>query len=167
MTSPAKNTAPRNDIPGWGTDRDPQNRPAVPKERIPARLPGLHWEEPEPQPPSVEVLLSTERFGKMTPLFGSTVPPSGISGMMRRAAFRFSESDLRHWLILLAADRANMVEGVVDDLMHGHLPNLVDEMGLRSAWKHDRERTARKLAVAAGAVAFLAVLAVARRRNKR
>ena len=167
MTSPAPRTPSRDDIPGWGTDLDPANRPAVPKERIPARLPGLHWDEPEPQPPSVEVLLSTERFGKMTPLFGSTVPPSGISGMLRRAAFRFSENDLRHWLILLAADRTNMVEGVVDDLVHGHVPNLVDEMGLRSAWKHDRERTARKLAVAAGALAFVAVLAASRRKRGR
>ena len=57
MTSPAPRTPPRDDIPGWGTDLDPANRPAVPKERIPARLPGLHWDEPEPQPPSVEVLL--------------------------------------------------------------------------------------------------------------
>ena len=166
MTSLPERPAPRTDIPGWGADLDPADRPAVPKERMPARLPGLHWEEPEQQPASVEVLLSTERFGQMTPVFGTSVPPSGISGMMRRLAFRFSENDLRHWLILLAADRTNMVEGVVDDLAHGHIPNLIDEMGLRSAWKYDRQRTVQKLAVAAGVLA-LAVTVAARRRSQR
>jgi len=167
MTATPERSAQRTDIPGWGADLDPADRPAVPKIRMPARLPGLHWEEPEVQPPSVEVLLSTERFGKMTPLFGSTVPPSGISGFLRRLAFRFSENDLRHWLVLLAADRTNMVEGVIDDLAHGHVPNLVDEMGLRSAWKYDRERTAKKLAAAAGVATFLLVLAAARKSRKR
>lgn len=154
-------------IPGWGADLDPADRPAVPKVRIPARLPGLHWDAPEQQPPTVEVLLSTERFGKLTPIFGSTVPPKGVSGVIRRLAFRYSENDLRRWLLLLAADRTNVVEGVVDDLAHGHVPNLVDEMGLRSAWKHDRERTARKLAIAGGSLAFLAVLALTRRSRGR
>jgi len=155
-----------SDIPGWGADLALEDRPAVPKERMPARLPGLHWDEPTPQEQKVEVLLSTERFGKMTPIFGSTVPPKGLGGLMRRLAFRFSENDIRRWMILLAADRTNMVEGVVDDLAHGHVPNLIDEMGLRSAWKYDRERTATKLAVAGGALAFIAVLAVARSRRK-
>lgn len=34
----------------------------------------------------------------------------------RRAAFGYSESDLRLWLTLLLADRANMVEGLASDL---------------------------------------------------
>jgi hypothetical protein len=43
------------------------------------------------------------------------VPPSGLSGWIRRRAFRRSESDLRHWMLLLMADRVNVVEGLLDD----------------------------------------------------
>ena len=36
-------------IQGWGADLDPQNRPAYPKERMPPRLSGVHWDQPEQQ----------------------------------------------------------------------------------------------------------------------
>ena len=45
------------------------------------------------------------------------------------AAFKQSENDMRHWLMLLLADRVNVVEGLIDDLAHGHVPNLFKEMG--------------------------------------
>lgn len=60
-----------------------------------------------PQLQKVEILRSNERPG-LTPVFGTSTPPSGLSGMLRRAAFKFSENDLRHWLILLFADRVNV-----------------------------------------------------------
>ena len=101
-------------IVGWGADLDPANRPAVPKELTPPRLEGVHWDEPEQQPLSVEVFHSIERPG-ITPVFGTSVPPSGLSGVLRRAAFRRSENDLRHWLTLMLADRVNVVEGMLGD----------------------------------------------------
>jgi hypothetical protein len=151
-------------IPGWGADLDPADRPAYPKERIPARLPGLHWTEPEQQPRTVEVLCSTERDSRITPVFGSTLPPRGVSGILRGAAFKYSENDLRHWLILLAADRTDVVEGLVEDLLRGHVPNVLGEMGIRAAWKHDRGGVIRKAAVAAAIAAALVALARRRRR---
>lgn len=151
-------------IPGWGADLDPANRPAYPKERMPARLPGLHWSEPAQQESNAEVLCSTERDGRITPVFGSTVPPAGLSGVMRRLAFRYSENDLRHWLILLAADRTNVVEGVASDLLHGHVPNVLGEMGIAAAWKHDRPGVIRKVAVAAAVTAAVVLLT---RRSRR
>ena len=36
---------------------------------------------------------------------------SWISGAMRRLAFRWSESHWLHWLMLMGADRVNVVEG--------------------------------------------------------
>jgi hypothetical protein len=131
-----ENTDPRRrqqahkpvNVQGWGADLDPADRPAVPMERTPPRLPNVHWDQPSPQESRVEVLHSTERPG-ITPVYGTTVPPSGISGAMRRLAFRYSENDLRHWLILLAADRVNVGEGLVSDLAHGHVPNIFREMG--------------------------------------
>ena len=101
-------------IQGWGADLDRANRPAVPMERTPPRL-DVPWDTPEQQSRDIEVLHSIERPG-ISKVFGTSVPPSGVSGMMRRCAFRRSENDLRHWLMLMAADRVNVVEGVVDDV---------------------------------------------------
>ena len=103
----------RGDIEGWGADLDPQNRPAVPRERMPARL-DVPWDQPEQQSVKVEILHSTERPG-ITPVFGTACPPTGLSGALRRRAFEHSENDLRHWLMLMAADRVNVVEGLLGD----------------------------------------------------
>jgi hypothetical protein len=109
-------TIDRSHIQGWGVDLDPADRPAVPKERKPPRLdPPPHWTTPEQQPQRVEILISTER-PRITPAFGTTLPPSGLSGMIRRRAFHHSENNIRHWLMLIAADRVNVVEGMIADL---------------------------------------------------
>jgi hypothetical protein len=105
----------RADIPGWGADLDPANRPAVPMEHSPPRLPGLHWDAPAEQMSDVEILHSIERPA-ITPVYGTSCPPSGLSGWIRRRAFRHSENNLRHWMMLLAADRVNVVEGLVHDV---------------------------------------------------
>lgn len=103
-------------IPGWGADLDPAMRPAVPMEHSPPRLPGLHWDIPDEQrTPNVEILHSIER-PTITPVYGTSCPPSGLSGWIRRRAFRHSENNLRHWMMLLAADRVNVVEGWVGDV---------------------------------------------------
>lgn len=137
----------RDDIEGWGADLDPEDRPAVPKERIPARLDNVHWDYPEQQAVRVEVLHSIERPG-ITPVFGTACPPSGLSGAIRRRAFRRSESDLRHWLLLLAADRVNVVEGLIDDVRES-----------------PRARRVAAGAVVVGVLAYLALRQPARRRR--
>jgi hypothetical protein len=154
-------------IRGWGADVDPENRPAVPMERTPPRLDGVHWDAPEQQvaPHGHAIHHSTERPG-ITPVFGTSVAPAGVSGRMRDLAFRYSENDLRHWLILLGADRVNMVEGLLSDLAHGHVPNLWKEMGLASEWRYNRAGFVRKAATAA-ALAGLAVYLMKRRRSRR
>jgi hypothetical protein len=158
-----KHVHDRGHINGWGADADPANRPAVPMERTPPRLANVHWDAPAQQEPRVPVYHSTERPG-LTPVFGTTVPPSGLSGMLRDVAFRYSENDVRHWMLLLLADRVNVGEGLVDDLAHGHIPNLWKEMGLASEWRYNRAGFVRKAAVL-GAVAGLAVVMLRRRRN--
>ena len=102
-------------IPGWGSDLPRENRPAVPMERTPPRL-DVPWSDPPPQQPmTVEVLRSVER-PQHSRTFGTRLPPKGLSGVMRRAAFRRSENDLRHWFMLVAADRVNVVEGLCEDV---------------------------------------------------
>jgi hypothetical protein len=84
--------------------------------------------------------------------------------VIRGAAFRYSENDLRHWLMLLFADRVNVVEGILDDLAHGHVPNLFAEMGGPAEWRHNRAGFVRK-AMIATAVAGLAVYLMRNRRR--
>jgi hypothetical protein len=93
------------------------------------------------------------------------VPPSGISGAMRRLAFRYSENDLRHWLILLAADRVNVGEGLVSDLAHGHVPNIFREMGGPAEWRYNRAGFVRKAVVFTAVVGAAVYLARRRRRD--
>lgn len=102
-------------IHGWGVDRDPASRPAVPMERKPSRLEGVHWDEPQQQEVTVEVLHSIER-PSISKVFGTSVPPRGISGWIRRAAFRRSENDIRHWTMLLMADRVDVLEHALEDV---------------------------------------------------
>ena len=150
-------------IPGWGADRVKADRPGVPMERTPPRLDGVHWDRPAQQAETVEVLHSTERSG-LTPVFGTTLPPKGVSGMLRRFGFRFSENDVRRWLVLLAADRVDMVEGLFSDVARGHVPRVYQEMGGRAELKHNPAGAARKAATAV-AVAGLAYWLWQRRRR--
>jgi len=138
-------------INGWGADLDHKNRPAIPMERTPPRFIHAHEGKLPQQPEKVEVLVSTERPG-ITPIFGTAQPPKGLSGMMRRVAFRWAENDLRHWLLLLAADRVNVVEGIGEDLAKGKVPNVLAEMGIKSEWEHNKAGLAKKVAIGAAVV---------------
>lgn len=151
-------------VNGWGVDADPRNDPAYPmRDRSGDDAPGMRWERPPLQRPDVEVLRSVEHE-RLPAVVGTSTPPSGLSGAMRRVAFRFSESDWTHWLMLLGADRVNAVEGVLADLSRGRVPNVPAEMGIRSAWRHDREGLVARAALA-GAVAAVAVALLRSRRG--
>ncbi|MDB5829936.1 MAG: hypothetical protein JWQ73_4156 [Variovorax sp.] len=162
-TSP-RNSAAYAHIPGWGADLERANRPAYPMERTPPRLPHAPLAEPAAQAASVEVLHSIERPG-LTPVYGTTLPPSGVNGSLRRLAFRFSENDLRHWLILLAADRLQVGEALLADLASGHLPNIYKEMGGPAEMKYNPGGAARKALVVGAGVLLL--MALSRRRGRR
>ncbi len=151
-------------VNGWGVDADPRNDPTYPyRERSGDSGPAKTWDRPAQQRPEVEVLRSIEH-NRLPAVVGTSTPPAGLSGVMRRVAFRYSESDWTHWLMLLGADRVNAVEGVLSDLARGRVPNIPAEMGIRSAWRHDRQALMTKAAIAV-AVSALAV-AVLRRGRK-
>lgn len=151
-------------IKGWGVDANPENEPTYPiKKYTGDDHKRLDWERPPLQPVNIEVLKSNER-PNVTAVFGTSSPPSGISGAIRRFAFRFSESEYGHWLPLLIADRINVVEGIVDDLRHGHVPNIFAEKGWKAGWKYNRTGMVQKLAVAA--VVTFAVIALMSGKDK-
>jgi hypothetical protein len=164
MQNPDKRPEKYAHIAGWGADLDTANRPAYPMERTPPRLDHVHWgPHPERQIQKVEVLRSSER-PDMTPVFGSPCPPRGLSGMIRGAAFNHSENDLRHWLLLLFADRVDVVEGLLEDLSRGHVPRIYSEMGGAAELRHNPKGAARKAVVCA---ALLGVTWAALRRRRR
>lgn len=76
-------------IPDRGVDRDPGARPGVPMERAPRPV---------------------GRAREMPPARGTAQPLRGMSGVLRRAAYRIPEHEARHWALLLFADRVDAVE---------------------------------------------------------
>ena len=134
-------------INGWGVDADPKNEPTYPMKHYNGDDHNrINWVRPALQPQTVEILHSIER-PNLTAVFGTSVPPSGLSGVIRRYAFKnFSENEYGHWLPLLLADRINVVEGMIDDLKHGHIPNIFAEKGLKAEWKFNRKGFVTKIA---------------------
>jgi len=125
-------------VEGWGVDVNPKNDPTYPmKHRTDGEHAGYSWERPPQQPVNTEILRSIER-PNVTSVFGTSTPPSGLSGVIRRIAFRYSESSYGHWLPLMLADRVGIVEGILDDLKHGHLPNVFAERGWKAEWRYNR-----------------------------
>jgi len=126
----------RQTIPHGGVDLDPQVRPAVPKEHFNPAGTGAHWEFPERQPEYYPRERSPEhKF--LTPVFGTAQPPKGISGMIRRYAYTLSEGRLSHWLLLVAADRVDVLESRVQALLSGHPDNPIGEAGLKAEITRD------------------------------
>jgi len=136
-------------IKGWSVDADPKNDPTYPmKRRKDGEHAGYSWERPLQQPITVEILHSNER-PDVAAVFGTSTPPSGLSGILRRIAFRYSESSYGHWLPLMLADRLSVVEGVLGDLEHGHFPNVFAERGWKAEWRHNRTSLVRRILVSA------------------
>ncbi|MBX3229252.1 MAG: hypothetical protein KIT84_18475 [Labilithrix sp.] len=97
-------------IPGAGVDGSQEARPGVPMEKeTPEPAGNAHWLTPQrmPDPGWIQKRAGLE---ELTPVFGTTVPPRGLSGLMRRAAYRIPEHFTSHWLVLLAADRVDVLE---------------------------------------------------------
>jgi hypothetical protein len=153
-------------IPGWGVDADPENEPTYPMKKYTGDdHKRLNWDRPIQQPASVEVLKSNER-PNLSAVIGTSTPPSGLSGMLRRYAFKYSESSYGHWLPLILADRINVVEGIIDDLKRGHVPNIIAERGWGAEWKYNRKAFTQKLVVGA-AVATAVIMLLANRKKLR
>jgi hypothetical protein len=153
-------------IKGWGVDADRENEPTYPiKKYTGDDRRRLNYERAEQQPVNIEVLHSNERPG-VTAVFGTSTPPSGLSGAIRRFAFRFSEGSWGHWLPLILADRVNVVEGIVDDFKQGHVPNFMAERGWNAEWKYNRTGLIRKAMIGAAITAAVVTLITLKNRRR-
>jgi hypothetical protein len=122
-------------IPGWGADLSPADRPSVPRERFDPELSGAHWDFPERQPEKWPRERSVEH-AFLTPVFGTTCPPKGLSGRLRRFSYdHYSEGRAAHWLLLLAADRVDTKESVLRSFLTLRPDNPITETGVLSEFK--------------------------------
>jgi hypothetical protein len=156
-------------ISGWGIDADPKDTPNYPiKHYTGDDHNRSNWERPALQAANVEILKSTER-PNLSAVFGSNNPPRGLSGVLRRIAFTYSENMYRHWLPLLVADRIDVIEAELGDLLHGVLPRLASERGWAAIGKHNPGLLARKILirlVILGTVAALVAYHVKKNRQE-
>ena len=76
-------------IPGWGVDRDPHSRPGYPLDQ--------------------EHHVAFDTVQGQAP-YTVTVPLKGLSGAIRRAAYKAPDWKPRRWMMLLIADRVDALE---------------------------------------------------------
>ena len=153
------------DIPGWGMDADPNNDPTYPMRLANgADHQRLNYEKAPQQPVDMEIFHSIER-PNITRVFGTSTPPKGLSGAIRRYAYKYSEATATHWMTLILADRVNVFEGILEDLTHGIIPNPWVERGWRAEWKVNRQGMLQKMALGALAVTGAVVLLSRRKRR--
>src|SRR5918995_3745504 len=152
-------------IKGWGVDTDQKNDPTYQmNHRNDGEHAGYSGEQPPQQPSAIEVLHSIER-PNVTSVYGTSTPPSGLSGVIRRIAFRYSESSYGHWLPLVLADRVSVVEGVLGDLTQGRVPNVFAERGWKAEWKHNRTSLLRRVLLGACLISAIVAYFGSRRAN--
>jgi hypothetical protein len=168
-------------IPGWGADLDPADRPSYPRE-VSGLETGAHWNLPEQQEEHAPRERSVEH-PRLTPVFGTSVPLKGVSGVIRRYAYqRFSEGRAAHWLLLIAADRVDAVESHLASFATSRPDNPLTETGVLAEASHHplRSRAGRVDVrhqvldpivvvgpwVLAGVVAYRATRAVVRRARR-
>lgn len=90
-------------------DADPARRPGVPMVGKRAEAEGQSLRALPQQEPTVEVLVGVE-VPRLTPVFGTTLPPRGLSGILRRRAYAIPEHAAGRWMELMLADRVDVWE---------------------------------------------------------
>ncbi len=123
-------------IPGWGADLDPADRPSYPRLQYAPDSTGARWRFPDRQPGSAGRERSIEH-AFVTPAFGTAQPLHGVSGAIRRLAYRrFSEGRLAHWGLLIVGDRVEAWGSHLRSFASLHPDNPVTETGVRSELSH-------------------------------
>jgi hypothetical protein len=64
-------------------------------------------------------------------VFGTTCPPKGLSGAIRKYAYaRYSEGRAAHWLLLMAGDRVDTVESGLRSMLTLRPDNPITQTGV-------------------------------------
>jgi hypothetical protein len=147
----AQQAQPPAGIQGWGADLDPADAPR--------RADGAHaaalrrralGRAIEHQPRTSRS--STPPSGPgLTPVYGTAQPPPGLSGLIRAGPTvqRERPAPLADAAVRRPRERGR---GLIEDLAHGHVPNIFKEMGGPAEWRYNREGFIRKAAVTTAVV---------------
>jgi hypothetical protein len=152
-------------INGWGMDADHENEPTYPiKKYTGDDHQRSQWERPTLQQSNVKILKSTER-PTLSAVYGTGQPPSGLSGALRKFGYSYSENMNRRWLTLILADRIDIMEENVNDLLHGRIPNVFKERGIGVLAKYKPGLLAWKASVRILAIAGIVAVVWALKKN--
>lgn len=125
-----------------GTDLDVSRRPGYQSYRPIGPWPNTRYPPVRQQGEPATPLHG--RPGKtMPPVFGTSCPPRGISGAIRRMAYGYPDHVARHWLMLLFADRVEATGPRVRRLLKFGLPALAAGGIVGSRWKRQRSQKER------------------------
>ncbi|MCW5831693.1 MAG: hypothetical protein KIS78_04470, partial [Labilithrix sp.] len=98
----------QTEILGWGTDATVERRPGVPEERRPPEPLVDAIGFPSRQTTGTPSVTSPHR--PLTAVYGTAVPLRGLSGLVRRAAYRAPDYEARRWALLKLADKIDVLE---------------------------------------------------------
>ena len=74
---------------------------------------------------------------QLPPVFGTTCPPKGLSGAIRKRAYaKYSEGQAAHWLTLTAADRVDALESTLRSFLTLRPDNPITQTGVRAEVTH-------------------------------
>lgn len=128
-----------NRIVGWGVDLKPEDRPGVPQELPPRPIGNAPLERTLEQQHNGRPA-SFDALRPLTPVYGTTVPERGLSGAIRRAAYRVPPYLTRRWMLLLLADRIDVVEHNVRPLVSVLAGSALLVAGITLAVRASRSR---------------------------
>jgi hypothetical protein len=104
-------------------DVDPESRPGVPMHAEPEPAEGAHWTEPSRQD-GADDHLHHAGIDRPTPVVGTAQPPHGLSGLLRQTAYEIPEHQARRWMLLMLADRVDVLESRVGDALSDPLERV-------------------------------------------
>jgi hypothetical protein len=95
-------------MPWSPADAAREVRPGVPREHLPVPDAGAPWGRPAQQRGTP--LLAASGLREATPVFGTAQPARGLSGLVRRAAYRIPAHRTGRWMLLQVGDRVDVLE---------------------------------------------------------
>jgi hypothetical protein len=142
-------------VPGWGVDLDPKNRPMFPME-LPSDVMTARGDVQDWQVPPHKIHMSIEH-PNLTPVFGTSCPPKGLSGLLRDYAYKYSEGTNRHWMTLTIADRIDILESMIGSALRGKPDRFIKEKGWGAKLRYCEGHGRNYLAIGAAVVGVAAL----------
>jgi len=104
-----------SEIIGWGADASFDARPGVPAAHAPRPI-------VDARPDRLQQVIGRPSVWSphrpITPVYGTAIPPRGLSGLIRRLAYRAPDYKARRYVLLTIADQVDVIE-------HNPLPMMV------------------------------------------